>query len=773
MNLITRVATALLLLFIGLTASTSAQQKGQTTSKTPPKAAPAATSAPTFDTLLPADSYSIYVEVRGAGQLIRSNTLTELLEPVLKLAGPPRELKSIVKWLNAHAEQVMGSRLFVATWAMQKNLPETIVAIEFASAEEAAKFVTPLNEFLPTVLPAPPPPSKTEDEQEKSAATEKAKAATPNFHLQRLGALVLITPKPWSMKQLKPAGSKLFAEDVNFRTAHNRFNSEPVFVFIDIKSLERKEEEQLKRAAEAARETAEQKKGETAAAEQEPKKAENPQEAESAEDQKAAGVEEIAQLQPVPSPEAMTETPAPDPVMNALTTVGASLFGGPPDWPDAVALALSFEGESFDVRALFINSPGEKSNAVPFMPNLIPGPAFAPEAPNIFPADTELLVTMSLDLPQVYAEMSKPGPPKEIATSRGEMVTVNRVESVSAFAEIEKRLKINIKDDLLPLLGSEIAVRFPMTGVGIVGTTGLMVPSTMGTQENDSAGPAIAIAVRDRERLRALMPKLVEAIGFKGASSFAQTERREDTELVSYANLFSYAFVGDFLVLSANPATTRHVVDSYLKHETLSSDNHFKNYTRWQPRQLQGQIYISPTLMEGYKMWAEQASLVVSERTRAFLTRLSMVAQPITYALSNEGLGPLHELHIPKNLVIMAVAGISGEFNPPPTVQNERMAIGWMYRIANAELQYQKSHGNGNCGTLEQLIDVDLLPKDFKENSGYTFDLTVGGDTFEVSAVPAEYGKTGKLSLFIDQTLMLRGADHNGASANALDPPIR
>jgi hypothetical protein len=764
MNVITRAATALLLLSFGLTASTSAQQKRQTTPKPPPKAAPAATPAPTFDTLLPADSYSIYAEVRGAGQLIQSNTLNELLEPIIKLAGPPKEFKSIVKWLNAHAEQVMSSRLFVATWSMKKGLPETIVAIEFASAEEAAKFATPLNEFLPIVFPP-----KLVEESDKSAATEKAKAATPNFHLQRLGSLVVITPKPWSMKQLKPAGSRLFADDVNFRTAHNRFSSEPVFVFIDIKSLERKEEEQLKRAEESAREEAEKKKLEAVAAEQELKKAE---EVEPAEEQKATG-EETAQLQPAPSPETPKEMPTPDPMMEALSTVGASFFGGQSDWPDAIALALSFEGESFDVRALFVNAPGEKSNAVPFMPNLIPGPAFSPEAPNIFPADTELLVTMSLDLPQIYTEMSNPAAQRETVTGRGEMVPVNRVESVSPFAEIEKRLKINLKDDLLPLLGPEIAVKFPTTGMGIVGTTGIMVPSPLDVSENVSAGPAIAIAVRDKERLRALMPKLVEAIGFKGASAFAQTERREDAEIVSYANLFSYAFVGDFIVLSASPATTRHVVDTYLKHETLSSDLNFKNYTRWQPRQLHGQIYISPALMEGYKTLAEQASPVVSERTRAFLTRLSMVPQPITYALSNEGLGPLHELHIPKNLVLMAVAGISGEFNPPPGVQNERMAIGWMYRIAYAEQQYQKAQGNGNCGTLEQLIAADLLPKDFTANSGYKFDLTSSGEKFEVSAVPAEYGKTGKLSLFIDETMMLRGADHNGASANASDPPIR
>ena len=160
--------------------------------------------------------------------------------------------------------------------------------------------------------------------------------------------------------------------------------------------------------------------------------------------------------------------------------------------------------------------------------------------------------------------------------------------------------------------------------------------------------------------------------------------------MVSFANVFAYAFIGDFIVLSADAAATRKVVDSYLKHETLAADINFKNYTRWQPRQLHGQIYISPALMESFKTWAARPNSGMSDRARAFLTPVDMLAQPITYSLSNEGNGPLHELHLPKNLVLMAVAGISGEVNPPATVQKERMAIGAMYMIAIAEEKYKR-----------------------------------------------------------------------------------
>src|ERR1041384_1404787 len=114
-----------LLLLTILPITTLAQQKRQIPAKPQPKATP--TPAPTFETLLPADSYTIYAEVRGAGQLVRSSALNELLEPVLKLAGPPKEFKSVVKWLNAHADEVMTSRLLVATWPSKKNLSQSII----------------------------------------------------------------------------------------------------------------------------------------------------------------------------------------------------------------------------------------------------------------------------------------------------------------------------------------------------------------------------------------------------------------------------------------------------------------------------------------------------------------------------------------------------------------------------------------------------------------------------------------------------------------------
>jgi hypothetical protein len=407
---------------------------------------------------------------------------------------------------------------------------------------------------------------------------------------------------------------------------------------------------------------------------------------------------------------------------------------------------------------------------------LIPGPPVVSEASTILPADTELFATMSLDLPQIYATMSKPRPNAMYYATRGNVQPEGPFEP--PFAAIEKQLKINLKDDLLPLLGSEIAIRLPVTGLDVFGVVRGPAPVTSTTdnatpeQSPGKTSPVVLIAVKDKEGMRALMPKLVEALGFKGANAFANTERKEDTELVSYVNFFAYAFIGNFLVISSDAAATRHVVDSYLKHQTLASDSNFRSYTRWQPRPAYGQLYVSPALMESYKSWILQPSTRLNDQTKAFMLRMVAGAQPITYSLSNEGFGPLHELHVPRNLILMAVAGISSETNPTPLQRNEGSAIGLMYAIASVQEQFKKYKGAGSYATLEQLIAADLISKEMIERSGYKFEITFTGDKFEVYAVPSEYGKTGTMSYFIDETMVLRGADRGGASAISSDPSI-
>src|SRR6267143_3807592 len=123
-----------------------------------PQAAPRAPE-PTFDNLLAADSYKMYGEVRNIGQLMSTGGLGEIVDPIIKLAEPPEQLKSIVKFLKKNAEALATARLQFATWPARTDVPDAFVAIEFGTNEQAAKFAPKLETFLPTILPPVPDPT--------------------------------------------------------------------------------------------------------------------------------------------------------------------------------------------------------------------------------------------------------------------------------------------------------------------------------------------------------------------------------------------------------------------------------------------------------------------------------------------------------------------------------------------------------------------------------------------------------------------------------------
>lgn len=344
----------------------------------------------------------------------------------------------------------------------------------------------------------------------------------------------------------------------------------------------------------------------------------------------------------------------------------------------------------------------------------------------------------------------------------------------------EKKLGLKIKDDLLPLLGNELALALSKKAP-LAANSGPAnsIPQSPTTENSEAKvtkaaepNPVIAIAVKDREAVERLIPKIIEALGFKGANLIAQTEKRDGTELTSYAGVFSYAFVGDFLVVSPDALATRKVVDAYLNHDTLSANSHFKNFTRWQSRQVLGQVYVAPGLVEQYTFGAAGGARL-SDKANEYLSRVNPVIDPLTYSLSNDGQGPLHELHVPKNLLQLIIAGASSETSQPALSTNEVMAMSALHSVAGSEASFESDKGDGRYGTIDELLAESLLSKELLENYGYRTELTVSGNKFEATAVPVNYGTTGRLSYFIDESGVLRAGDHGGGAATIADQPVQ
>ncbi len=85
-------------------------------------------------------------------------------------------------------------------------------------------------------------------------------------------------------------------------------------------------------------------------------------------------------------------------------------------------------------------------------------------------------------------------------------------------------------------------------------------------------------------------------------------------------------------------------------------------------------------------------------------------------------------------------------------------------RVSVAELIYSQQH-NGLFADLATLVKVGLLPKDLEgtESTGYRFHVNTasGGKTWSAAAEPAQYGRTGRLSFFLDPS-GVRSNDRGG-----------
>jgi hypothetical protein len=822
--------TALVLGIILFTAPLYSQQPTSLPAK-PATARETPRPTPTFDNLLAVDSYEVYGEVRNVGQLLSTGGAGEIVDPIMKLAEPPKEFQSIIKFLRANSEALATARLLFATSAARTEIPAIFVAIEFPSPEEAEKFAPKLEKFLPQILPpvpdaTPTPEAKPTDPAQARASElgsqpaktiESEARATPEvppvamirakpvatplatpapvaehlpFVITHAGNLVCISDTPFKFEKLHPAGSRPLAEDQNFRIAHDRFPSESVFLFFNVALQSRAKPQPSPRQqitaeeAERRRQESEQERAEAEAEVMGAVSAEaSPQISEGGATQRAPRVVFGSNPSPAPTPtkEEQAQVAASSQIGHMLDFLGR----GESQWPEAVGVALTFDNDEYVVRAILVQSQNAKRLVLPFVPQLISGPAYTPSAPSVLPDDTEVFVSASIDFSQTHEGMRKQA---ELAAKNDQRLAKpasDKEEALDTFAAFEKKAGFKIKEDLLPVLGNEIALAGSLStlqGLGVFGIPSAppapkASPETAAEKQKAAENfPVLLVSIKDRDAARPLLPHVFDGLGIGEANLIAQTEKRGDTELVNYAGVFAYAFVGDFLVIS-QAATVRRVIDASVNHQTLSSNSAFRNFRRWQPRQILGEVYVSPALMQGYQDEIRKQSAKMDEKMRDFLMQLSPTANAISYALTNEGFGEVHELHLPKNLIIAMVAGTTAAMSAMKEgspEMDEMMAESLLRMIAGAEATYQPTTGNGSYGSLDQLAKANLIgPKEMFDHYGYKFEVTPSGDHFEATAIPIEYGKTGKRSFFVDQTGVIRGDDHNGGPANAMDKPAQ
>ena len=115
-----------------------------------------------------------------------------------------------------------------------------------------------------------------------------------------------------------------------------------------------------------------------------------------------------------------------------------------------------------------------------------------------------------------------------------------------------------------------------------------------------------------------------------------------------------------------------------------------------------------------------------------------------------------------------------------PYVQNERFVILALRTLHSAEATYNATSGNGDYGSLNNLRQAEFIDVVLASGRkyGYLFVIETTAHTntsdarYFITATPQSYRKTGRISFYIDETGVMRGADKNGAPATADDLPI-
>lgn len=120
-----------------------------------------------------------------------------------------------------------------------------------------------------------------------------------------------------------------------------------------------------------------------------------------------------------------------------------------------------------------------------------------------------------------------------------------------------------------------------------------------------------------------------------------------------------------------------------------------------------------------------------------------------------------------ENLEIVRKAGKKFFFNARIDAHHSD-AQDMLTRISLALLLYSQQH-NGQFANLPTLVAAGLLPKDLEgtESTGYRFQIKVSADakTWSAHAEPAQYGRSGRLSFFMDAA-GVRSSDTGGKPLN-------
>ena len=757
--------------------------------------------------MLAEDSYTVYAEVRRVGTLARAEELRSAVASLRLLGGEEaKPIADLYNFVSDNAEALGESRVVVGFMPARAEVPQALLAVELETPEAAAAFEPKLRRMLSQQVPqvkkavvgvAPEPVVVTRPEANERARAAAPKPPAPDFALKRVGRWLLAADSPFTLKRLRGDEERpRLADSTRFQSIRARFASDSVFVYVDTNVAQQGWALQVQKASASQPPTestnidvvpapVQVESTETATANPEPQPESTGKPDEMTAEERAAIDEEERQAAEADEKAERESAPKPseeDVAVEGMGRILRGLSGGVPRIPGAFALGARLDGGALAVRLAVENTPDGTVSIIPFLPNLVSGPPVTGETSSVAPADAELFVAGSLDWTQVYnstlgAASVNPAMVAATFSGEGEGAGEEKAErqptADETIAAVEKLFGFKFKEDLLPALGNEVAVSLPLNG-----DFGLGRPQTAkeAREESEAAPGFLYVAsLNNPDRVREILPRVLVVFGFASPGAPQQAEKRKgfDINTLGAGGGFSYTIINNFLVVGELKAV-RHCVDSFDSRRTLAASNAYRDAVAWQARQKLVHLYLSDTafkntLEETKKRSGGSTDPVV----RLLLAQLEAAeTAPASYEATNEGDVVIHEARLPVSLLRTYALSLAVSAKDYPVTMNETMAVYALNRIAGAQAAYKEERKHGRFATLEELVAEELLEKTFLDNSEYRFEWEVASDSFEVSATPKSYGKTGRRSFFVDQTNTVRAADHKGQPAQPDDPVV-
>ena len=327
----------------------------------------------------------------------------------------------------------------------------------------------------------------------------------------------------------------------------------------------------------------------------------------------------------------------------------ASLLSGVASMPAAIAFAGSFEGENLLLRAMTLSAarpiPGPIAGL--FSSVLASGGSGHPVAAELAPSDSDVFVDVMIDWDKLYEAIGS------LATMFAGAVTSGATSSgggasVDPLATLETQLGFSIKNDLIPTLGSEVAIS--ISGFDKLISTPQPTAGASPTTPRAVRSPRFTamIALRDPSGFETFVSKFLA--GPSGSATVLRRVPYRNTTIVSSKSL-AYAVVDGFFVVSGSAGDIRKLLDAHADGSALAARAEFKSVMPDSQAMLQA--YIAPSLTAKlFEALSKQAGIKAEPGSVA-------KSSPIGLIVTREDEQTMIEMRMPGNLAYTLVAAVA------------------------------------------------------------------------------------------------------------------